>query len=47
MKPQHINVEEAVQVHRDVRSMRSVACHHATFRCGAGAGGISQLRCCW
>ncbi|KAI3431506.1 hypothetical protein D9Q98_004556 [Chlorella vulgaris] len=31
MKPQHINVEEAVQVHRDVRSMRSVACHHATF----------------
>lgn len=31
MKPQHIDPAEAVQVHRDVRSMRSVACHHATF----------------
>jgi N-acyl-phosphatidylethanolamine-hydrolysing phospholipase D len=31
MKPQHIDPAEAVQIHRDVRSMRSVACHHATF----------------
>jgi hypothetical protein len=35
MKPQHIDPAEAVQIHRDVRSMRSVACHHATFWCGA------------
>ena len=31
MTPQHINPEEAVRIHSDVRSMRSVACHLATF----------------
>ncbi|PSC74215.1 N-acyl-phosphatidylethanolamine-hydrolyzing phospholipase D [Micractinium conductrix] len=31
MKPQHTNPAEAVQIAQDVRSMRSVACHHATF----------------
>lgn len=31
MKPQHINPAEAVQVHRDIRSMRSVAIHCCTF----------------
>lgn len=35
MKPQHINPAEAVQIHREVRSMRSVACHLATFWCAA------------
>ena len=28
---QHTNPAEAVQIAQDVRSMRSVACHHATF----------------
>lgn len=31
MKPQHTDPAEAVQIHREVRAQRSVACHHATF----------------
>lgn len=31
MKPQHVDTEEAVQIHADVRSRRSVAIHCATF----------------
>ncbi|KDD74009.1 beta-lactamase [Helicosporidium sp. ATCC 50920] len=31
MRPQHVDPEEAVQIHRDVRSMRSMAVHLATF----------------
>lgn len=31
MKPQHVNCSEAVSIHKDVRSMRSVAIHLATF----------------
>lgn len=31
MKPMHVNPEEAVQVHLDVRSRRSIACHWGTF----------------
>jgi hypothetical protein len=35
MRPQHTNPEEAVRIHGDVRAMRSVACHLATFRSAA------------
>ena len=28
---QHVDPEEAVKVHREVRSLRSLAIHHATF----------------
>ena len=31
MKPQHIDPAEAIQVHKDVRSKRSMAIHCATF----------------
>ena len=31
MKPQHTDPGEAVAIHQEVRSMRSVACHLATF----------------
>lgn len=31
MRAQHIDPTEAVRIHRDVRSMRSVAVHLATF----------------
>lgn len=32
MAPMHVNPEEAVQIHQDVRSKLSVACHWGTFR---------------
>ena len=31
MKPQHVDTEEAVTIHQDVRSKRSLAIHCATF----------------
>ncbi|CAL8463129.1 g2663 [Coccomyxa elongata] len=31
MKPQHINPQEAVQIHQDVRSMQSIGIHCCTF----------------
>lgn len=31
MKPMHVNPEEAVQIHREVRSRLSIACHWGTF----------------
>jgi len=31
MKPQHINPEEAVLVHKEVRAKRSIGVHWATF----------------
>ena len=31
MKPMHVNPEEAVQIHADVGSRKSVACHWGTF----------------
>lgn len=31
MRPAHVNPEEAVQIHRDLRSKKSFAIHHATF----------------
>jgi hypothetical protein len=37
MRPQHTNPEEAVRIHGDVRALRSVACHLATFRLAAAA----------
>lgn len=32
MKPVHLDAEEAVQVHLDVGSRQSIACHWGTFR---------------
>jgi N-acyl-phosphatidylethanolamine-hydrolysing phospholipase D len=32
MHPVHLNPADAVQVHLDVRSRQSVACHWGTFR---------------
>ncbi len=32
MQPIHVDPREAVQIHQDVRSRRSVACHWGTFR---------------
>ena len=31
MKPMHVNPEEAVKIHQEVRAKRSVACHWGTF----------------
>lgn len=31
MRPMHVNPQEAVQIHLDVRSQQSVACHWGTF----------------
>jgi N-acyl-phosphatidylethanolamine-hydrolysing phospholipase D len=31
MKPMHVNPEEAVRIHLDVRAKRSIACHWGTF----------------
>ena len=31
MRPHHVDAEDAVDVHRDVRAKRSVAMHHSTF----------------
>ena len=31
MKCQHINTEEAVQIHEDVRAHKSIAMHWGTF----------------
>lgn len=46
MKPQHIDPAEAVQVHRDVKAQRSVACHLATFWCGCGGAAPPRRRSC-
>lgn len=32
METVHINPKEAVKIHQDVQSMRSVGCHFHTFR---------------
>lgn len=31
LKSQHVDPEEAVQIHKDLRSMKSIAIHHSTF----------------
>jgi N-acyl-phosphatidylethanolamine-hydrolysing phospholipase D len=31
MGPMHVNPEEAVQIHQEVKARRSVACHWGTF----------------
>ncbi len=34
MRPQHIDPQAAVQVHRDIRARRSIGIHWATFLLG-------------
>ena len=31
MEPQHVDPEQAVQIHQDVKSVKSIAIHWATF----------------
>lgn len=31
LRPQHVDPEEAVQIHKDLRSTKSIAIHHSTF----------------
>ena len=45
MRPQHTNPEEAVRIHGDVRAMRSVACHLATFRSAAARCRVMRFGC--
>ena len=34
LKPQHVDPEEAVQIHLDVKSVRSIGIHWGTFQLG-------------
>ena len=34
LRPQHVDPEEAVQIHLDVRSVRSIGIHWGTFQLG-------------
>jgi hypothetical protein len=43
MKPQHTNPEDAVQIHRDVRSKRSMGIHCCTFFLTLGA--VEDAKC--